>query len=112
MDKTTIIQEFDGYVTEVDLISGVFFAVISDLTNRNNPDEIAEIYISSLFSEDIPHIKSGCLITWKIGTNSDGSNFSDLRLQRNTRKDIARLNKNKRKAKKKAAILFKNINFD
>lgn len=105
-----ITQKFDGYVTEINKEEGTFFAIISDLTNPENPNEEAEIYLHLLTEEDQSVLEEGHLIFITLFEDEDiGSFRSEVKIQRRNRKEQAAFKKHLRKSKKQAAIISKKL---
>jgi hypothetical protein len=105
-----ITQKFDGYVTSVNREDGIFVAIICDLTNPENPDEEAEIYLNILPEEDQAIIEDGHLIFITLFEDEENDTFrSEVKIQRRNRKEQAEFKKHLRKSKKRAAIMSKKL---
>ena len=62
-----IAQSWFGRVIEVDRENKEFTAIISDRTNKSNPDEIVTIGFESIKSSDEDLVSSGAIFHWVIG---------------------------------------------
>jgi len=63
----TILQSWEGRVVDVDSSDGLFTAVITDRTNKNNPDEFIEIDFEHVKHSDRELVQSGAIFYWNIG---------------------------------------------
>ena len=63
--KYKLLNQWEGTVLEVD--SETFTASLNSLTNPSSGEEIAEIEISNLPTEDQERIRPGSMLYWSIG---------------------------------------------
>ncbi len=105
-----IIQKWDGRIVSVLKDSNLLIAIITDITNSNNPEEIIEIELKYFFDEDQSLISEGSLFYWHIIEDSFGDLYNEIKLYRKTKKEIAQSIKTRRKIKKKSKKLFNQLN--
>jgi hypothetical protein len=70
-----ILQSWEGRVVHEPSEDGIFTAIITDRTNRNNPDEIVEIDLQHVKESDRSLVRSGAIFYWNMGrfrTYKDG----------------------------------------
>lgn len=58
-------QRWDGVV--VDIQNDVLTVKLSDLTNRDNPEEIIELSIEEIEDRDRPLVEAGAMFLWHVG---------------------------------------------
>jgi hypothetical protein len=107
-----IIQKWDGRIVSVLRESNLLLAIITDITNKENPEEVIEIEFQHFFNEDIPFISEGSLFYWHIIEDYSGNLYNEIKLYRKTKKEIAKSIKRQRKIKKKSKKLFYKLNKD
>ncbi len=101
MKAKNIIQQFYGYIEDIDYTDKTFTAIVSDMTNKNNPDEFMEIYKEKINLDDIDKIANGNIFYLNIFYYDNKEEFlSEIVFPKYTKKDIARINKSKKKSKK------------
>ncbi len=107
-----IIQKWDGRVVSISKETNLLVAIITDITKKENPEEIIEIEFKHFFNEDIPFIAEGSLFYWHIIEDYSGNLSNEIKLYRKTKKEIAKSIKKQRKIKKKSKKLFYKLNKD
>lgn len=104
-----IVQKWSGRVISVLKDANLLVAVITDETNKENPEELIEIEFKNFDQEEINFISEGSLFYWHIIEDSFGGLYNEIKLLKKTKKEIARSIKRKRLIKKKAQKMANNF---
>lgn len=106
----SIAQSWEGRIVSVDLQQNEFTAILTDRTDRTNPDEEVVMDLDAIRKGDKALVEEGAVFYWNIGqmrVNRGGTvkNSSDIRMRRLPGLSKAQLNKAKAFGKRVAARL-------